>query len=225
MAPKKVWQQIFFHPFLSLLFLDPGSGIRDPQHWFKYKQQLKLRKIAAEQLLPGRRYGLSGQAVRYTPFITLQITPACPPFPQAKLGRTPCLAGPLAICLLAKTVQIKTSGIYPTYLSYVFCNGCVPHPHGCLIAYMYFLFDISAKKCLRFSLVAIEIYRWVQKVYKTYNTIFWWKKILTFLLIFNAKKLGLNLDPDSDKSLNPYPIKLTQYLRQCFILRGIKSAG
>ncbi len=32
MAPKKkVWQQIFFHPCLSLLFLDPGSEIRDPR--------------------------------------------------------------------------------------------------------------------------------------------------------------------------------------------------
>ncbi len=33
-SKKMVWQQIFFHPCLSLLFLDPGSGINipDPQH-------------------------------------------------------------------------------------------------------------------------------------------------------------------------------------------------
>jgi hypothetical protein len=28
-ATKKVWQQIFFHPSLLLLFLDPGSEIQD----------------------------------------------------------------------------------------------------------------------------------------------------------------------------------------------------
>ncbi len=33
-SKKKAWQQIFFHPCLSLLFLDPGSGIRDPG-WVK----------------------------------------------------------------------------------------------------------------------------------------------------------------------------------------------
>ncbi len=33
-AAKKIWQQIFFHTSLLLLFLDPGSGINipDPQH-------------------------------------------------------------------------------------------------------------------------------------------------------------------------------------------------
>ncbi len=47
---KKVWQQIFFHPSLLLLFLDPGSGmsknqdpgsginIQDPQHWLEETQ-------------------------------------------------------------------------------------------------------------------------------------------------------------------------------------------
>jgi hypothetical protein len=38
---KKVTQQIFVHPSLLLLFLDPGSEIRvnipDPQHWLKKK--------------------------------------------------------------------------------------------------------------------------------------------------------------------------------------------
>jgi hypothetical protein len=46
MWQKKVEQQIFFHPSLLFLFLDPGSGmgknqdlvsginIPDPQHWF-----------------------------------------------------------------------------------------------------------------------------------------------------------------------------------------------
>ncbi len=33
---KKVWQQIFFHPSLLLLFLDPGSEIRDPE-WVKIR--------------------------------------------------------------------------------------------------------------------------------------------------------------------------------------------
>ncbi len=47
---KKLWQQIFFHPSLLLLFLDPGSGmgknqdpgsginIPDPQHWLSYAE-------------------------------------------------------------------------------------------------------------------------------------------------------------------------------------------
>ncbi len=35
-ATKKVGQQIFFHPDLLLLFLDPGSGIRDPG-WTKIR--------------------------------------------------------------------------------------------------------------------------------------------------------------------------------------------
>ncbi len=33
-SKKKIWEQIFFHPCISLLFLDPGSEIRDPG-WVK----------------------------------------------------------------------------------------------------------------------------------------------------------------------------------------------
>ncbi len=33
---KKIWQQIFFHPSLLLLFLDPGSEIRD-SGWIKIR--------------------------------------------------------------------------------------------------------------------------------------------------------------------------------------------
>ncbi len=35
-ATKKVWQHIFFHPSLLLLFLDPGTEIRDPG-WVKIR--------------------------------------------------------------------------------------------------------------------------------------------------------------------------------------------
>ena len=35
-ATKNVWQQILFHPSLLLLFLDPGSEIRDPG-WVKIR--------------------------------------------------------------------------------------------------------------------------------------------------------------------------------------------
>ncbi len=35
-SKKKAWQQIFFHQCVSLLFLDPGSEIRDPE-WVKIR--------------------------------------------------------------------------------------------------------------------------------------------------------------------------------------------
>jgi hypothetical protein len=62
---RKVWQQIFYHPSLLLLFLDPGSGmgknqdlesginIPDPQHWKReWKTRAKRVERVNEKLSP-----------------------------------------------------------------------------------------------------------------------------------------------------------------------------
>ncbi len=40
---KKVWQLIFFHPSLLLLFLDPGFWIRDPRSGIRDPEWVKIR--------------------------------------------------------------------------------------------------------------------------------------------------------------------------------------